>query len=181
MKREESGRIPVPEDVFKPAAHKYLQPTDASKPQDLTSAFKYYLEKVRKVVIVDFSLRKQLESVWVTVQCSSLRILEDLWDDYCSKYLSRVAQDTLVSEDILEELGLTNVELRTMISEKEYKDCRVQFLQRLGECESLFDLCIFSSYLPLSKEHCEYCRSRRTRKSTRKDNFSLFLKAFAAL
>lgn len=137
-KAEASGGFPTAEDVLKLAAFKYLRTTDASKPEYSTTGFTYYLEKVRKVVIVDVT--QQLESLWVTVECSSLRILEELWDDYCNEYLSALAQNALVTKDILEELGLTNVKLRTTISEEEYKDCRVQFLQSLGEYECLFHL-----------------------------------------
>ena len=134
--RSRKGEFPTPGDVLKLAAARNLHPTDPFKPRDSTNGFTYYLEKVRKVVIVDIT--QKLESLWVTVECSSLQILEDLWDDYCRKYLRGFAQNTLVSKDILEELGLTNVELRTTISENEYKDCRVQFLQSLGEYECLF-------------------------------------------
>ena len=83
------------------------------------------------MVIVDVT--QKLESLWVTVECSSLQILEDLWDDYCSEYLSGLVQNSLMPKDMLEELGLTNVKLGTTISEKDYKDCRVQFLHSLGE------------------------------------------------
>lgn len=144
-KGEASGGFPTPEDVLKLAAFKYLQPTDPSKPQDSTRAFTYHLEKIRKVVIVDIT--QKLESLWVTVECSSLRILQRLWDDCCIERLSGLAQNTFVSEYILKELGLTNVKLRTTISEKEYKDCRGQFLQSLGEYESLFHIYAVFSYL----------------------------------
>ena len=130
------GEVLTPGDVLKLAVFRYRHPTDPSKPQDSASGFAYYLEKVRKVVIVDIT--QELENLWVKVECSSLRILEDLWDDVCSEYRSGMAQNTLVSKDILRELGLTNVKLRATISEKDYKDCRVQFLQSLSEYESLF-------------------------------------------
>jgi len=119
-----SGGSPTAEDVLKLVAFRYLQTTDASKPQDSTSGFAYYLEKVR---IVDVT--QHLKSLWMRVECSSLRILENY--DYCNQRLSELAQNALVTEDILKELGLTNVKLRTTISEKEYRDCRVQFLQSL--------------------------------------------------
>ena len=135
---ETSGGFPTAENFLKLVAFNYLQTTDPSKLQDSTSGFAYYLEKVRKVVIVDIT--QHLEGLWVTVECSSLRILEEFWNDYCSEYLSGLAQNTLVSKDILEELGLTNVKLRTTISEKEYRDCRARFLCSLGEYNNLFHL-----------------------------------------
>ena len=133
---EASGGFPTAEDVLKLAAFKYLQTTGPSKSQDSTSGFAYYLEKVREVVIVDIT--QHLESLCVTVECSSLRILEELWDDHCNGYLSGITQNTLATEDMLEELGLTNVKLGTTVSEKEYRDCRVQFLWSLGEYDNLF-------------------------------------------
>ena len=147
-----SGGFPTAEDVLK-LALKHLQISDASRPH-----FAYCLQKVRKVMIVDIT--QQQEILRVTVECRSLRILEDLWKDYCNGHLSALVQNSLVTKDILKEFGLTNVKLRTAISEKEYKHCRVQFLQSLGEFESLFHLYMFSSYLPLN----EYRRWRRARK-----------------
>lgn len=145
-----------------PPVHMNQQATDASKPQDSTSRFAYHLEKERKVVIVDIT--QKLDSLWVTVECSSLRILEDLWNAYCREYLSELAQKTLVTKDFLEERGLANVKLKTTISEKEYRDCRVQFLQSLGEYERLLYLYTFFRYLPFSKDpDCEYRPSRRKR------------------
>ena len=132
---EASSGFPTAENVLKLVAFKYLQTTDSSKLLDSTTGFAYYLEKVLKVMIVDIT--QHLESLWVTVECSSLRILEDLWNDYCSEYLSGLAQKTLVSKDILEELGLTSVKLRTTISEKEYRDCRARSLCSLGEYDNL--------------------------------------------
>ena len=90
------------------------------------------------MVIVDITQKQKI--LYVTVECSSLQILEDLWNDHRSEYLSGWAEDTLVRQDILEELGLTSAKLRTTISEKEYKDCRVQFLKNLGVYDSLFHL-----------------------------------------
>lgn len=135
---EVSGGFPTAEDVLKLAAVKHLQTTSPYKWQDSSSGFAYYLEKVRKVVIVDIT--QKLESLYVTVECSSLQILEDLWNDYCSEYLSGWAEDTLVTQEVLEELGILSVKLRTTISEKEYKDCRVQCLKNLSEYDHLFDL-----------------------------------------
>ena len=137
-KRQALGGFPTAENFLKLVAFKYLQTTNPSKLEDSTSGFAYYLEKVRNVVIMDVT--QKLESLWVTVECSSLRILEDLWNDYCCEYLSGLAQNTLVSKDILEELGLTNVKLRTTISEEEYRDCRTRFLGSLGEYDNLFHL-----------------------------------------
>ena len=143
------GGFPTAKDVLALAAYMNLQTTNASKPQGSTSGFAYYLEKERKVVIVDIT--QKLDSLLVTVECSSLRILEDLWNAYCREHLSELAQNTLVTKNILKELRLANVKLRTTISEKEYRDCRVQFLQSLGEYERLLHLNIFPVIYLFSK------------------------------
>ena len=131
--RQALSSFPTVEDVLKLAADKILKKADACKLRE-------YLEMVRKVVIINVTWGQPLENLWVTVECSSLRILEDLWEDYCSKILSECARDTPVTQDILEKLGLTSVKLKITISEEEYKGCRVQFLKNLGVYDSLFHL-----------------------------------------
>ena len=60
-------------------------------------------------------------SLVISVTCSSLQALERLWDDYCSDNLSQVVQQLLVTPETLKELGLSRLELRTTITEEEYK------------------------------------------------------------
>ena len=158
LKGEASGSFSTAEDVLKLAAVKLQQTTGRFQWANSTSGFAYYLEKVRKVVIVDITQKQKI--LFMTVECSSLQILEDLWNDYRCEYLSGWAEDTLVTQGILEELGLTSAKLRTTISEKEYKDCRVQFLKNLGEYDHLLIftpgktniiLINFFSYFPVFK------------------------------
>ncbi|KAJ7388924.1 hypothetical protein OS493_034848 [Desmophyllum pertusum] len=78
---------PSPQDVLSLAAFKYLHTINPTKPEDF-NAFVYYLEKVRKVLIVD----TKSGSLVITVECSSLEILDRLWDDYCTGYLNEMAQ-----------------------------------------------------------------------------------------
>ena len=77
----------------------------------------------------------QLGSLVITVSCSTLQVLERLWDDYCSGHLNEVIQQTLVTAEVLEELGLSEVKLKTIISEEEYKACREFFMQSSGNLE----------------------------------------------
>ena len=72
-------------------------------------------------------------SLVITVSCSSLQVLERLWKDYRSGNLSEVVQQTLVTADVLEELGLSEVKLKTTISEEEYKACEEFFMQSSGK------------------------------------------------
>ena len=62
----------------------------------------------------------RLGSLVITVSCSSLEVLEALWKDYRTGHLNEVVQDTLVRAEVLKELDLREVTLRTIISEEDY-------------------------------------------------------------
>ena len=64
-------------------------------------------------------------SLLITVKCDSLQILERLWEDYSSGHLGEVVQRSLVTEEILTKLSLTELKLETTISEEEYKACKM--------------------------------------------------------
>lgn len=68
-------------------------------------------------------------SLVITVECSSLKILEGLWEDYCSGHLNAVAQETLITAEVLETFGLSEIKLKTFISEKEYESARQTFIK----------------------------------------------------
>ena len=79
LQEEATGdTVPNTQQVLNLAAFKYLQTIDPSKPEDM-NGFVQYLKEVREVLIVD---TKQ-GSLIVTVECSSLKILDRLWIDYC--------------------------------------------------------------------------------------------------
>ncbi|XP_073237496.1 uncharacterized protein [Porites lutea] len=63
----------------------------------------------------------ELGSLSITVKCSSLQILEGLWEDYVSGHLNQVVQETLVTNEVLENLGLDDMKLKVFISEEEYR------------------------------------------------------------
>ena len=71
-------------------------------------------------------------SLLVTVACSSSQIFERLWEDYCSGHLNNVAQQKLVTPDVLEKLGLKELKLKTTIAEEEYKKCK-EFFFGIGQ------------------------------------------------
>jgi len=70
----------------------------------------------------------RLGSLVITVSCSSLEVLEQLWGDYCSGHLNEVVQETLVTEQLLKELCFSEVKLKTIISEREYSACKAWFI-----------------------------------------------------
>ncbi|KAJ7371745.1 Death effector [Desmophyllum pertusum] len=73
-------------------------------------------------------------SLLITVECSSLQILEGLWEDYCSGHLNEITQEVLVTPQVLEKLGLTDVKLKTYISEEEYEKGKQIFMDNSGSC-----------------------------------------------
>ena len=109
------------QDVLNLAAYRYLQTTDASKPENV-NGFVHYLEHVRKVVIVDV----QPGSLIITVECGSLQILRELWHDYCTGYVSKMVRKFLLTKDILNELGLWKVQFSTTIPIEQYRACHDQ-------------------------------------------------------
>ena len=62
----------------------------------------------------------RLGSLIVTVSCSSLEVLEALWQDYRTGHLNEVVQVTLLRAEVLKELDLREATLRSIISEEDY-------------------------------------------------------------
>ena len=71
-------------------------------------------------------------SLVLTVRCSSLEILERLWQDYSSGHLGKLAQEFLVTERVLEDLGLVELKLKITIPEKDYWEVRWHFPKCAG-------------------------------------------------
>ncbi|XP_020601168.1 uncharacterized protein LOC110040292 [Orbicella faveolata] len=89
--------------------------------------FLKYLTRMRGVLIQDV----KSGSLVITVKCASLQVLEELWADYTCGHLNEVVQKCLVTEDILTDLGLAELKLKTTIREDDYEECK-QFFQELG-------------------------------------------------
>ena len=134
---KENVGIPSTQGVMNFIAFKCFQSVDTSKPEEL-NGYLQYLKQVRKVLFVD----AQPGSLIITVECSSLQILEELWEDYCTGHLNEVAQKFLVTEDLLKAGGFVAVKLKTTIAEEEYRDCREYFLKRSGKYNILSHLCV---------------------------------------
>ena len=105
-------------------ATEYSQEVDPSSLEGLNGLIQY-LEKMFQVSIVNI----QPGSLIITVECSSLGILDELWKAYCIGYLNEMAQ-FLVTLDVLTRFGLTEVKLITTIVEEEYEACREVFLKQ---------------------------------------------------
>ena len=111
--------IPTEGEVLRLIATNYLQTTPPRSKADRDD-FLAYLEKMR-VMITDVGVG----SLLITVKCDSLEILERLWEDYSSSHLGKVVQRCFVTKEILTELSLAEIKLRTTISEEEYLACKM--------------------------------------------------------
>lgn len=114
--------------------------------------FVQHLEDVNQVPIVNVNRG----SLVLTVKCTSLEILERLWQDYSSGHLGEVAQEFLVTERMLEDLGLVEVKLKITILEEDYRECRRHFTKCAGsdylderEAEQK-EVCREEEYIPSS-------------------------------
>ena len=96
--------------------------------QDQLNGFLQYLTEVRKVLIVD----ARPGSLIITVRCSSLQILDELWEDYRSGRLNGMAQKFLVTDEILKKFGLKEANVTTTVLEEDYRVCRENFLAWSG-------------------------------------------------
>ena len=77
----------------------------------------------------------RLGSFVITVSCSSLEVLEALWNEYRTGRLNEVVQDALVTGEVLEKLELSEVKLRTIISEEDYLSYKEFLKNRSGNDE----------------------------------------------
>lgn len=84
------------------------------------NGFVKYLREVREVLVLDV----KTGGLIFTLECGSLKILDDLWQDYSTGHLNEVAQFYLVTNDILKEFGLSSFKLASNIKEEEYRTCR---------------------------------------------------------
>ena len=120
---------PTPKEVLNAIACRYVHRLNDLEELRL---FVHYLERMRNVLVVD----AHVDCLIVTVRCSSLLILDELWEDYRTGHLNEMAQKYLVTEEILKEFGLIKLQLMTTIVEEEYRACRQYFLQWPGLYDS---------------------------------------------
>ena len=111
----------IKEGIFLSTITEYFNTT---KPQSIEE-FNKFLEFIRKmgVVIIGFSRG----SLVITVKCESLKILEKLWADYLSGHLGEMVQNCFVTEQILKELNLAELRLKTTMDIEEYNACKMFF------------------------------------------------------
>jgi len=84
--------------------------------------------------VLDVIVRGAIEgSLLITVECSTLDILESLWEDYYSGHLNAVAEERLLTDDIKRRFEVESVKLETTILEKDYLACKLFLLEKSSE------------------------------------------------
>ena len=142
-------RIPIPPEQSSaegPAGLSTLSALQASQQNTpvvldfwyVVFSFKRPLELLIRYLKIKFGVDVQscrLGSFVMTVSCSSLEVLEALWNEYRTGRLNEVVQDTLVTGEVLEKLELSEVKLRTIISEEDYLSYKEFLKNRSGNDE----------------------------------------------
>ena len=94
--------------------------------------FCQYLKNMLNVIV----RHHDTGSLLLTLECRSLQILEGLWKDYCSGHLNEMAQESLITAEVLEKLGLSEIKLKIFISEEEYERGKQIFRETKGDPDS---------------------------------------------
>ena len=109
------------EKAFLSFVIKYFNTTNPQSVEEFDRFLEY--ATALRLAIVGFSGG----SLVITVKCESLMSLEELWKDYSSGHLGEVVQNCFVTEQILKELNLAELRLKTTIDIEEYKACKLFF------------------------------------------------------
>ena len=123
---ETGVHIPTSDEIFRLITMRRLQVLPPSSKEDFDDLIEY-MSTVKGIVAQDVTVR----SLLITVKCRSLLVLEQLWTDYTSGHLNEMVQKCLVTEDILNDLGLSELKLHTIVKKIDYKACK-QILQESG-------------------------------------------------
>lgn len=92
------------------------------KPPSSSNEFTGFSDYMKQMEVAIDSLK--IGSLLVTLNISTLPILERLWQDYCSGHLGEVVQNSLATEKIKDDLSLTELKLKTTILEEDYRACK---------------------------------------------------------
>ena len=113
--------FPTAAEVMSLIATNYIATTPPQCKDDHYE-FIEYMEEMRLAITGVHS-----GSLVITVKCNSRLTLEELWEDYSSGYLGKEVQKCFATEEILKELNLGELKLKTTIGQEEYKACKVYF------------------------------------------------------
>ena len=125
-------------DMLMLQASKFMESCDYSQVK-LTGvrAFLEFLELAYHVSRI--ALNKG--SLIISLNCKTLKGLDQLWNDYLSGHLNKVAERYLVTDEIKTKLNLRKINLKTTITVENYLNCRKVLSESSGEYQCLFLCC----------------------------------------
>ena len=74
-------------------------------------------------------------SLIISLDCKTLRGLDQLWNDYLSGHLIKVAERHLVTEEMKKKLNLRTIKLKITIEGENYLKCKKVLVACSGECK----------------------------------------------
>ena len=96
--------------------------------------FLKHLELIYNVSCVTFNLG----SLIISLDCKTLKGLVKLWNDHLSGLLNKVAKKHLVTFEMMKNLSLGTINLKTIIDEENYLNCRKILMESSGEYKYFF-------------------------------------------
>ena len=97
-------------------------------------AFLEYLEVMYDLVCLTLNLG----SLIISLDCKTLKGLDELWNDYLSGHLNKVANKHLVTDEVMKNLNLWKINLKTTIDQENYLNCRKILMGSSGEYKYFF-------------------------------------------
>ena len=76
-------------------------------------------------------------SVIISLDCKTLSGLDQLWNDYLSGQLNKLAERHLVTDEMKKKLNLRTIKLKTTIEKENYLECKKVLIECSGEYKSL--------------------------------------------
>ena len=111
----------IKEEFFLSIIRKYFNATELQSIEEFERFLEYAISMRFAITGVSRG------SLVITVKCESLMVLEKLWTDYLSGHLGEVVQNCFVTEQILKELNLAELRLKTTMDIEEYNACKMFF------------------------------------------------------
>ena len=96
-------------------------------------AFLEFLEKAYNLSRVSLDVG----SLIISLDCKTLRGLDQLWNDYLSGHLSKVAEGYLLTDEMKRKLNLRTIK-KTTLEDENYLKCKKVLMECSGEYKSLF-------------------------------------------
>ena len=97
-------------------------------------AFLEFLEMTYSVSQVALNV----DSLSISLDCKTLKGLDKLWNDCLSGNVNKVAEWHLVTDEVMKNLSLRTINLKTTIEEENYLNCRKVLMESSGEYKCFF-------------------------------------------